>query len=54
MSSIRLNAHLVTSHHGPPHLFKDAEVVADSLTGIHNAILKFLFVINRSCTRMEV
>jgi hypothetical protein len=37
MSSMRFNARLDTSHHGPPHPCKDAGVVADSLTGIHNA-----------------
>jgi hypothetical protein len=30
MSSMRFNARLDTSHHGPPHPFKDAGVVADS------------------------
>jgi hypothetical protein len=34
---MRFNARLGTSHHGPQHPFKDAGVVADSLTGIHNA-----------------
>jgi hypothetical protein len=38
------------SHHGPPYLFRDAGVFADSLTGIHNAMVKYLFVVNRSCT----
>jgi hypothetical protein len=45
---VRFKARLDTSHHGPPHPFKDAGVVADSLTGIHNA-MKCLFVVNRSC-----
>jgi hypothetical protein len=49
MPSIRFSAHLDTSHHGPPHPFKDAAVVADSLTGIHNAMVKCLFVVNGSC-----
>jgi hypothetical protein len=40
MSSMRFSVRLDTSHHGPPHLFKDAVVVADSLTGIHNAMVK--------------
>jgi hypothetical protein len=35
--SIILTARVDTSHHGPPHPFKDAGVVADILTGIHNA-----------------
>jgi hypothetical protein len=48
MSSMRLNARLDTSHHGPPHPFKDVGVVADSLIGIHNALVKCLFVVNRS------
>jgi hypothetical protein len=29
---MRFNASLNTSYHGPPHPFKDAGVVADSLT----------------------
>jgi hypothetical protein len=41
---MRVNAHLDTSYQGPPRLFKDAGVVADSLTGIHNARAKCLFV----------
>jgi hypothetical protein len=49
MSSTRFNARLDTSHHGPPHPFKDAGVVADSLTGIHNAMVKCLFIVNRIC-----
>jgi hypothetical protein len=40
MPSMRFNARLDTSHHGPPHPFKDAGVVADSLTGIHSAMVK--------------
>jgi hypothetical protein len=38
-----------TSHHGPPYPFKDARLDADSLTGIHNAMVKWLFVVKRSC-----
>jgi hypothetical protein len=30
---MRFNAPLDTSHHGPPHPFKDNRVDADSLTG---------------------
>jgi hypothetical protein len=37
---MRFNARLDTSHHGPPHLSKDAGVVADSLTGIHSGMVK--------------
>jgi hypothetical protein len=48
MSSMRFNARLDTSHHGPPHPFKDAGEVVDSLTGVHTAMVKWLFV-NRSC-----
>jgi hypothetical protein len=50
MSSMRLNARLDMSHHGLLHPFKDAGVVADRLTGIYNAMLKCLFVVNGSCT----
>jgi hypothetical protein len=44
MSSMKFKAHLDTSHHGLQNPFKDA----DSLTGIHNAMVKCLFVVNRS------
>jgi hypothetical protein len=44
MSPVRFNARLETSRHP----FKDAEVAVDSLTGIHTAIVKHLFVVNRS------
>jgi hypothetical protein len=46
---MRLNARLDKSHHSPPHPFKDAGVVEDSLTGIHNAMVMYFFVVNRSC-----
>jgi hypothetical protein len=46
---MRFNVRLDTSHHGPPHRHKDVGAVADSLTGIHNAMVKCLFVVNRSC-----
>jgi hypothetical protein len=41
---MKFNARLDISHHASPHPFKDA----DSLTGIHSAMVKFLFVVNRS------
>jgi hypothetical protein len=47
MSSTSFNVSLNTSHHGPPHPFKDAGVAADNLTGIHNARVMCLFVVNR-------
>jgi hypothetical protein len=47
MTSMRFDAHLDTSHHGPPHPYRDAGAVADNLTGIHNAMC--LFAVNRSC-----
>jgi hypothetical protein len=49
MSSMRFNARFDTSHHGPSHPRRDAGVVTDTLTGIHNAMVKCLFVVNRSC-----
>jgi hypothetical protein len=49
MSSMRFNTCLDTSYHGPPHPYKDAGVVADILTGINNAMVKCLFIVNRSC-----
>jgi hypothetical protein len=42
MSSMRFNACLNLSRHGPPHAFKDAGVVANILTGIHSAMVKCL------------
>jgi hypothetical protein len=48
MSSMRFNARLDTSRHGPSHPFKDAGVFADSLTAIHNAMVKCLLAVNRS------
>jgi hypothetical protein len=48
--SMRFNARRdMSSHHGPPQPFKHASVVADSLTAIHNAMAKCLFVVNRIC-----
>jgi hypothetical protein len=49
MSFTRSNARLDTSHHGPQHPFEDAGVVADSLTDIDNAVVKWSFVVSRSC-----
>jgi hypothetical protein len=49
MFSIRFSTRLDLSHHGPPHPFRDAGVVADVLAGIHNATVKCLFVVNKSC-----
>jgi hypothetical protein len=46
---MRFSARLDTSHHGPPHPFKHAAVVADCLTGVHNALVKCLFAVNRNC-----
>jgi hypothetical protein len=37
-----------STYEGLQHPFKDAGVVADSLTGIHNVMMKCLFVVNRS------
>jgi hypothetical protein len=48
MSSVKFNARLDASRYGPPHSFKDAEVDAVSLTGIHSAMVKCLFVVSRS------
>jgi hypothetical protein len=50
---MKFNARLSTSHRGPPHPFKDAGVVADSLTGLHNAMVKRLFLVNRSCIHKD-
>jgi hypothetical protein len=42
---MRFNVRLDTSHHGPPHPFKDSGMVVDSLTGICTAMVKCLFVV---------
>jgi hypothetical protein len=47
MSSMGFNARLDTSHHGPPHQFKDARVVANSLASTHIAM--FFFIVDSSC-----
>jgi hypothetical protein len=49
MSSKRFIARLHMSHHELTHSFKYAGVIADSLTGIHSAMVKCFFVVNRSC-----
>jgi hypothetical protein len=46
---MRSNARLYTSHHGLQHPFKDAEVDADDLTGIHHALVKCFITVTRSC-----
>jgi hypothetical protein len=54
MFSMGFNARLRgMSYHGFPSAFKDAETVADSLIGIHNAMVKCLFVANMSCINKE-
>jgi hypothetical protein len=47
MSPTRFYAGLNTYHHVDP--FRDAGIAADSLTGIHNAMVKCLLVVSRSC-----
>jgi hypothetical protein len=54
MSSMRFNMRRDKSHYTLTHAYKDAGVVADILTGIHNKFVKCLFVVNRSCTRKGV
>jgi hypothetical protein len=41
---MRFNAHPDTSHYRPQHPFKDAGIVADTLTGIQNAPVKCLLL----------
>jgi hypothetical protein len=53
MPSMRFNTRFDTSHHGPPHPFTDARVVADSLTDIHNARVKCLFVVLSCLCQIE-
>jgi hypothetical protein len=50
MPSMRFNARLDTAHHGSPHQFK----VADNVTGIQNAMVKFSLIVNRSCIHKGV
>jgi hypothetical protein len=49
MSSMGFSARLDTSQHGPPYPFRDAGIDVDSLAGIHTAMVKCLFVVDRSC-----
>jgi hypothetical protein len=51
MSSMNFNARRDTSHHGPPHPLRDVGALADSVTDVHNVMVKCLFVVNRSCIR---
>jgi hypothetical protein len=45
--SMSINARLDTSHHGPPRPFRDAGVVVDSLTDVHNAMAKYsVFIVH--------
>jgi hypothetical protein len=46
MISVRFGACLDT--HRPPYQFRYVGAVANSLTGIHNAMVKFLFSVNRT------
>jgi hypothetical protein len=43
------DARLYMYHHGQMRPLKDAEVVADMLTDIHNVMVKCLFVVKRRC-----
>jgi hypothetical protein len=49
MSSTTFNDCLDMSDHGALHLLKGTGVVAVTLTGIYKAMVKRLFVVNRSC-----
>jgi hypothetical protein len=49
MSFMSFKASFDRSHRGPSHPFEDVGVAEDSLTGIHNAMMKNLFAVNRSC-----
>jgi hypothetical protein len=49
MVFMKINFRFDMPHHGPlQHLFKDAEVAVDSLTHNHDAMVKCLYVVNRS------
>jgi hypothetical protein len=48
MSYMRFSAGSKHLNHGTPHPLRDAEIVADSLRGIHNVTVKFLFIANRN------
>jgi hypothetical protein len=49
MFSMKFNARLDMSYYGSLDPFKDTEVIAENLTGIHNAMVKCLFAVIRSC-----
>jgi hypothetical protein len=54
MSSMTFSAQLDIYFHGLLHVFKDARVVAGCLTDMHNAMVKCLFIVNRSCIHKRV
>jgi hypothetical protein len=53
MPSRRFNAHLNMSHLGPPQPLKDATIVVENPTGIHNVMVKCIFTVKRSCTYID-
>lgn len=53
MSFARFSPCLDTYTHEPPLLLRDARVDVDSLTGIHNVFVKFLFLVNINCIHKE-
>jgi hypothetical protein len=53
ISCMRFYARLDTSHHGPPHQFRDTGAVADSLRDIHSAMM-CIFVVSRSWGLLDV
>jgi hypothetical protein len=48
---MRFIARLDMYHPGLSHPFKDAGVVADGLTGTHNAMVLRLFFVNKNCMK---
>jgi hypothetical protein len=52
MFSMKLNVSFAASHHGPLHPFKDSEVAAVNLTGVHNAMTGIIENISHNMAKM--
>jgi hypothetical protein len=47
MPFMRLKVCVGVSYHGIPNLFKGLGTFADNLAGIHNVLVKCLYIVNR-------
>jgi hypothetical protein len=54
MSFMRLKVCVGMSYHGILNLFKDFGTFADNLVGIHNVLVKCLYIVNRKWIHKDV